>query len=250
LKIAIGQGYEPIIKYLLKWLPSRENLFLGEIFKETSPNLYKTLTEEKTISCWSFSPNLSFKHTTNLLAYQVAIRDEEMDVFWWFKEETQYKALNTKNSIICISLDEKEERLEELKLIKKGKKCENLFLIGCPVGYDYHPLKKFVYEFYIQLSPTDIGGIFTQLPDDNLQEIFKQIRLLDFLLVSKSCFYLAFPLYFTRKYNATITYNNLGSDTMKDVAKTIGAKYLSFMPPEIAIDLIKIWKKKKILGVF
>jgi len=248
LKIAIGQGYEPIIKYLLKWLPSRENLVIGEIYKDIIPNLYKTLLEVKTISCYSFSEKLNLKRTTNLLAYPVAIRDEEMDVHWWFKEETQDKALNAKNTIICVSLDESEERLAELKLIKKGKKCKNLFLLGCPIGYDYHPLKKFAYDFYVQLSPSDIAGIFTKLPEDILLVILNQIRLIDFMQISKSCFYLAYPLYFTRKYNTHISHNNLGSDTMNAVAKTIGAKYLPFMPEVVQIDLIKIWRKKNILG--
>jgi len=253
LKIAIGQGYEPMIKYLLKWLPSRENLFIGvekDILKQSNPDLYNNIIiKNKSISCYSFSQNL-IKFTTNSLAYQLGIRDDEINLFWWFKEETEDKALNAKNAIVCVSLDESAGKLDELKLLKKGKKCENLLLIGCPAGFNFPPLKKFIYEFYINLSPMDIAGIWTKFPEDVLKVFFDQIDLVNFLLVSKSCFYLAFPRYFTQKYNIPISYNSISNEEMKGVAKIIGAKYFPFVPEQIAIEVIKIIKKKKRLGLF
>jgi len=123
LNIAIQEGDESIVKLILKWLPSRENLFIGDYFQTTFPELYKQMSQTNIIYWYSFSSTLDFKSSIKPLAYEVGLSTEEMEKYWWLEQAPEATtALNGKYTIICVSLDELNEKVEELKLLKKGKK--------------------------------------------------------------------------------------------------------------------------------
>jgi len=117
LNTALSEKNEDIIKYLLKWNPNKENMFMADNFKEKCPDAFKILTKERCIECTSVSATVTANSVIQDVAYYIGTHNLEM--YWSFKVTDDINSISSKIAIVFYSL---EETIETLKQIKKGKK--------------------------------------------------------------------------------------------------------------------------------